>query len=47
MQAQGQQTPNRRSGDDLAALRAEVRALHAIMPGLGKPAGRPDTHKGG
>ncbi len=48
MQAQGQQTANRRSSDDLAALRAEVRALHAILPGLGKTgSGHLETAKGG
>ncbi|MGY6635329.1 MAG: hypothetical protein ACXIU8_16535 [Alkalilacustris sp.] len=46
MQAQSQPASPRRSTDELAALRAEVRALHAILPGLTKPA-RPDTHKGG
>ncbi|MGY6411516.1 MAG: hypothetical protein ACXIUV_10910 [Alkalilacustris sp.] len=46
MQPQGQPTASRRPQDDLAALRAEVRALHAILPGLAKPV-RADTHKGG
>ena len=47
MQAQGQPTASRRTADDLAALRAEVRALHAILPGLAAKPARPDTHKGG
>ena len=47
MQAQGQQTASRRHSDDLAALRAEVRALHAILPGLCKPPGGAETQKGG
>lgn len=48
MQAQGQQTSDRREGSDLAALRAEVRALHAILPGLGQSVPRAcETAKGG
>ncbi|WP_201158529.1 hypothetical protein [Rhodobaculum claviforme] len=48
MQAASQPSAQHRKGDDLAALRAEVRALHAILPGLGASATcRTDTQKGG